>query len=158
MKMQKKIIRQGKAKLNASSEHQLAQVIVNRKDKEGKSSLVEKGPAWIVGQSTKGSSTINTPSINKVLREMAKSFYYSKIVLSESFEQFKISDELSNLLTFMTSFGKVPMLVMPYGVIFASDKFQETMSYEFFEFLETWLLIYMDNLLDWTLYLIGAND
>ena len=77
-----------------------------------------------------------------MLREMAKSFYYSEIDLSESFEQFKISDELSNLLTFMTSFGKVSMLVMPYGVIFASDKFQETMSYEFFEFLETWLLIY----------------
>ena len=78
-----------------------------------------------------------------MLREMAKSFYYSEIDLSESFEQFKISDELSNLLTFMTSFGKVSMLVMPYGVIFASDKFLETMSYEFFEFLETWLLIYI---------------
>ena len=78
---------------------------------------------------------------------MANSFYYSEIDLSESFEQFKISDELSFLLTFMTSFGKVSMLVMPYGVIFASDKFQETMSYEFFDFLETWLLKYIDNLL-----------
>ena len=71
--------------------------------------------------------------------------------LTESFEQFGISEELSNYLTFMTSFGKVSMQVLTYGVEFATDEVQETMTHEFFEFLETWLLIYVDNMLVHTL-------
>ena len=51
----------------------------------------------------------------------------------------------------MTSFGKVSMQVLTYGVEFATDKVQETMTHEFFEFLETWLLIYVDNMLVHTL-------
>ena len=81
---------------------------------------------------------------------MCKSQYFSELDLSESFEQFRISSELSELLSFSTSFGKVSMLVLPYGVQFASDKLQETLSREFFEFLEVWLLIYIDNLLIYT--------
>jgi len=68
---------------------------------------------------------------------MSKSHYYSKLDLTESFEQFSISEELSNYLTFMTSFGKVSMQVLTYGVEFTTDKVQETMTHEFFEFLET---------------------
>ena len=81
---------------------------------------------------------------------MCKSQYFTELDLSESFEQFRISPELSELLSFSTSFGKVSMLVLPYGVQFASDKLQETLSSEFFEFLEIWLLIYIDNLLIYT--------
>ena len=82
---------------------------------------------------------------------MSKSHYYSELDLTESFEQFRISEELSNYLTFMTSFGKVSMQVLTCGVEFATDKVQETMTHEFFEFLETWLLIYVDNMLVHTL-------
>ena len=43
------------------------------------------------------------------------------------------------------------MQVLTYGVEFATDKLQETMTHKFFEFLETWLLIYVDNMLVHTL-------
>ena len=81
---------------------------------------------------------------------MCKSRFFSELDLSESFEQFRISSELSELLSFKTSFGKISMMVLPYGVQFASDKLLETLSREFFEFLEIWLLIYIDNLLVYT--------
>ena len=36
---------------------------------------------------------------------------------------------------------------LTYGVQFATDIFQETMSLELLEFLEKWLMIYVDNFL-----------
>ena len=78
---------------------------------------------------------------------MAASQYFTELDLTESFNQFRISDELSNYLTFVTSFGKVSMKVFPYGVEFAADKVQEILTNEFFEFLEIWMLIYVDNML-----------
>jgi hypothetical protein len=78
---------------------------------------------------------------------MSSSEYFTELDLTESFNQFKISSEMSNYLTFMTSFGKVSMKVLPYGVEFATDKVQEILTTEFFEFLETWMLIYVDNIL-----------
>jgi hypothetical protein len=50
-------------------------------------------------------------------------------------------------VTFATSFGKVSMRVLPYGVEFATDKVQEILTKEFHEFLELWMLIYVDNML-----------
>ena len=64
-----------------------------------------------------------------------------------SFQQFSISDELSDLLTITCSFGKVSCIRLTYGVQFATDIFQETMSLELLEFLEKWLMIYVDNFL-----------
>jgi transposase InsO family protein len=39
------------------------------------------------------------------------------------------------------------MKVLPYGVEFATDKVQETLTKEFFDFLDIWMLIYVDNML-----------
>jgi hypothetical protein len=66
--------------------------------------------------------------------------------LSDSFQQLPISDTLSDLLTIRTSFGKVSCTRLTYGVQFATDVFQETMTLEFMEFLENWLMIYVDNM------------
>ena len=66
--------------------------------------------------------------------------------LSDSFQQLLVSNELSDLLTITTSFGKVSCTRFTYGVQFATDVFQETMSLEFMEFLESWLMIYVDNM------------
>ena len=76
-----------------------------------------------------------------------KKKYFTEIDLSDSFQQFSISDELSDLLTVTCSFGKVSCTRLTYGVQFATDIFQETMSLELLEFLERWLMIYVDNFL-----------
>jgi hypothetical protein len=148
----KKLIAQGKAKVNPYSIHQLGQVIVNRKDKEGK--IIPGRERVCLDCRPVNKAFLHykypVPQIQTILRRMCRSQFFSELDLSESFEQFKISEELSEMLSFSTSFGKVSMLVLPYGVQFASDKLQETLSKEFFEFLEIWLLIYIDNLLVYT--------
>ena len=42
---------------------------------------------------------------------------FSELDLSEDYNQLKISDELSQYMTFTCSFGKVSMEVMPFGVV-----------------------------------------
>ena len=85
------------------------------------------------------------PHIRKMVRALAESYYYSELDLSEAFNQLKVSPELSELFTVTTSFGKVSFTVLPYGVKFASEIFQSRMCDEFAEFLDTVLMIYIDN-------------
>ena len=87
------------------------------------------------------------PSIKKLISDLSNKRFFSEIDLSDSFQQFSISDELSDLLTVTCSFGKVSCTRLTYGVQFATDIFQETMSLELLEFLEKWLMIYVDNFL-----------
>ena len=77
---------------------------------------------------------------------MMKSKWFSEFDLDSSYEQLRIDGELVDVLTFTCSFGKVSMLVMPYGVTFGSDIFQARITEEFAEFLDAFLLIYIDNL------------
>ncbi|CAN0088195.1 unnamed protein product, partial [Heterosigma akashiwo] len=59
----------------------------------------------------------------------------------------RVSPELSDLLTFTTSFGKVSYLVLPYGIKFATDAFQFGVENHFYEFLHKAMSIYVDNML-----------
>jgi hypothetical protein len=143
-----KLIKQGKAKMNPTSIHNLGQVIVPRYDKDG-NELVDRARVCIDARPVnKGLVPYRypIPNIKKILIEMSKKKYFSEIDLSDSFQQLPISDELSDLLTVTTSFGKVSCTRLTYGVQFATDVFQETMTLEFMEFLESWLMIYVDNM------------
>ena len=73
---------------------------------------------------------------------LADSKYFSELDLSEAYNQMNISEELSHLMTFTCSFGKLSMQVMPYRAIFASDMFHSRISDEFCKFLDLFLLIY----------------
>ena len=65
--------------------------------------------------------------------------------LSTAFEQLRIKDELSQVTTFTCRFGKVSSEVLPYGAAFASDVIQSRITDEFTEFLDFFLVIYIDN-------------
>ena len=80
-----------------------------------------------------------------MVRALAESYYYSELDLAEAFNQLRVSDELSDLFTFSTSFGKVSYTVLPYGVKFASEIFQSRLTSEFSDFLDSILMIYIDN-------------
>ena len=143
------MIAQGKAKLNPTSIHNLGQVIVPRYDKDGKQ--IEGRARVCIDARPINKALIPykypIPSIKKIINDLSKKKIFSEIDLSDSFQQFSISDELSNLLTVTCSFGKVSCTRLTYGVQFATDIFQETMSLELLEFLEKWLMIYVDNFL-----------
>jgi Reverse transcriptase (RNA-dependent DNA polymerase) len=54
---------------------------------------------------------------------------------------------LQDLCSFSTSFGKVSYTVLPFGAEFASEKFQQAIHHTFGEFLNLFLLVYIDNLI-----------
>ena len=145
----KKLIDQGKAKLNPTSIHNLGQVIVPRFDKEGNE--IEGRARVCIDARPINKALVPyrypIPNIKKIIHDLSQKKYFTEIDLSDSFQQFSISDELSNLLTVTCSFGKVSCTRLTYGVQFATDIFQETMSLELLEFLEKWLMIYVDNFL-----------
>ena len=145
----KKLIAQGKARLNPTSIHNLGQVIVPRYDKDG--NIVEGRARVCIDARPINKALIPykfpIPSIKKLISDLSNKRFFSEIDLSDSFQQFSISDELSDLLTVTCSFGKVSCTRLTYGVQFATDIFQETMSLELLEFLEKWLMIYVDKFL-----------
>ena len=79
------------------------------------------------------------PQIAEMTMKMMKSKWFSEFDLDSSYEQLRIDGELVDVLTFTCSFGKVSMLVMPYGVTFGSDIFQARITEEFAEFLDAFL-------------------
>jgi hypothetical protein len=131
----RKVIAQGKARLNPTSIHNLGQVIVPRFDKDGNEI---KGRARVCIDARPINKALvpykfPIPSIKKLISDLSHKRYFSEIDL--------------NLLTVTCSFGKVSCTRLTYGVQFATDIFQETMSLELLEFLEKWLMIYVDNFL-----------
>ena len=145
----KKLITQGKAKLNPTSIHNLGQVIVPRYDKDGNE--IEGRARVCIDARPINKALVPykfpIPSIKKIIHDLSQKKYFTELDLSDSFQQFGISEDLSDLLTVTCSFGKVSCTRLTYGVQFATDIFQETMSLELLEFLEKWLMIYVDNFL-----------
>ena len=143
------LLTKGNAKLNPTSIHNLGQVIVPRFDKEGNE--IEGRARVCIDARPINKALVPyrypIPNIKKIIHDLSQKKYFTEIDLSDSFQQFSISDELSNLLTVTYSFGKVSCTRLTYGVQFATDIFQETMSLELLEFLEKWLMIYVDNFL-----------
>ena len=90
------------------------------------------------------------PKIKDLVHKLSDHKLYSELDLADSYEQLMINDELSQIFTFTISFGKISMTVMPYGMICASDCFQHAITQEFWEFLDIFLSIYIDNMLVYT--------
>ena len=127
----------------------MGQVIVPRYDKDGKE--IEGRARVCIDARPINKALVPyrfpIPSIKKIIHDLSKKKFFTEIDLSDSFQQFTISEELSDLLTVTCSFGKVSCTRLTYGVQFATDIFQETMSLELVEFLDKWLMIYVDNFL-----------
>ncbi|CAM9924695.1 unnamed protein product, partial [Heterosigma akashiwo] len=87
------------------------------------------------------------PKIADILDDLTQFKYYTELDLANAFNQVKVCPELSDLLTFTTSFGKVSYLVLPYGVKFATDAFQYAVEHHFWDCLRKILSIYVDNML-----------
>ena len=97
----KKLIDQGKAKLNPTSIHNLGQVIVPRFDKEGKEI---EGRAQVCIDARPINKALvpyryPIPSIKKIIHDLSRKKYFTEIDLSDSFQQFSIS-EFMNYLTY----------------------------------------------------------
>ena len=145
----RRILQRGWGRLNPTSRHNINQVRVPRLDKEGipipGRDRVCLDLSWVNHIFETFKHPI--PDIQEIIQVLSESKYFSELDLSTAFEQLKVSEELSQLFTFTCSFGKVSLEVLPYGAIFASDIFQSRITDEFLEFLDLFLVIYIDNLI-----------
>ena len=145
----RRILQRGWGRLNPTSRHNINQVRVPRLDKEGipipGRDRVCLDLSWVNHIFETFKHPI--PDIQEIIQVLSESKYFSELDLSTAFEQLRVSEELSQLFTFTCSFGKVSFEVLPYGAIFASDIFQFRITDEFLEFLDLFLVIYIDNLI-----------
>ena len=145
----RRILDRGWGKLNPTSRHNINQVRVPRLDKDGVPIEGRDRVCLDLSWVNKIFETLKhpIPDIQEIIQVLADSKFFSELDLSEAYNQLRISDELSQYMTFTCSFGKVSMEVMPFGVVFASDIFQSRICDEFLEFLDLFLVIYIDNLI-----------
>ena len=121
----KRLIKENKARLNPKSKHNISQVIVPRFDKNGFPIEGRERVCLNLPPINKGFEPFKhpIPKISDVTQQLMESSWYTEFDLDQGYEQLKVDGELVDLLTFTCRFGKVSMLVMPYGVIFGSDIF-----------------------------------
>ena len=142
-----------RARLNPQSKHNIAQVIVHRCGKDGMPIQGRERVCMDLRSVNKALQDFDhpIPHTRKMARALAESHYYSELV-SEAFNQLKVSPELSEFFTAATSFGKVSLTLLPYGVKFASEIFRSRMCDEFLEFFNTVLMICIDNFIIHTFF------
>ncbi|GBG78561.1 hypothetical protein CBR_g27785 [Chara braunii] len=93
------------------------------------------------------------PCIDDVLKRLGDAKYFSKVDLKAGYHQLKIHPRDHYKTAFKTRYGHFEWAVMPFGLTNAPATFQATMTTEFRDMLDRFVLIYLDDILvySWTL-------
>ncbi|GBG81794.1 hypothetical protein CBR_g33974 [Chara braunii] len=73
--------------------------------------------------------------------------YYSKIDLKSDYHQIAIRPEDQHKTAFQTRYGLYEFVVMPFGLCNAPGTFQHTMNRIFDDYLDKFVVVYLDNIL-----------
>jgi hypothetical protein len=145
-----KILDAGYGFINNRTPHNINRVCVQRKDKDGNYLGVERD-RWCIDLSWVNHCLEDfdypIPNLQDVLEGMTASTYFSELDVKEAFNSVRVSKELSDILSFTTSQGKISYSVMPFGVKWGSSIYQWNMEEGFKDFLNTILFLYIDNLI-----------
>jgi hypothetical protein len=88
-----------------------------------------------------------TPLIDDVLSSLAKAQVFSTMDLHSGYHQISIHEDSIKYTAFRTCFGNFEWLVLPFGLTNAPATFVRAMNHYFFEFLNDFLEVYVDDLL-----------
>jgi hypothetical protein len=145
-----KILDAGYGFINNSSPHNINRVRVSRKDKDGQPLSIDRD-RWCIDLSWVNHCLEDfdhpTPDLQDIIEKMTEFHYFSELDLKEAFNSLRITRDLSDILTFTTSQGKISYQVLPFGVKWGSSIFQWNMEEGFKDFLDTVLFLYVNNLI-----------
>ncbi|GBG86541.1 hypothetical protein CBR_g41604 [Chara braunii] len=92
------------------------------------------------------------PRIDDLLERLGGAKYFSKLDLEAGYHQLEIHPRDRYKTAFKTWYGHFEWVVMPFGLTNATTTFQATMTTEFRDMLDRFVLMYLDNILvySWT--------
>ena len=87
------------------------------------------------------------PRIDDLFDQVQGARVFSKIYLRSGYHQLKIKSTDVPKITFRTRYGHYEFLVMPFGLINASAAFMDLMNIVFKPYLDTFVIVFIDDIL-----------
>ncbi|MBW0497144.1 hypothetical protein O181_036859 [Austropuccinia psidii MF-1] len=85
--------------------------------------------------------------MNQLLTTFNSSTIFSKIDLRGAYSLLRIKEGAENLTSFRAKYGSYEYLVMPFGLTNAPDYFQNLVNDVFSELLDTFIVVYLDDIM-----------
>ena len=87
------------------------------------------------------------PRSDEMFDRLGGARYFSKLDLKTGFHQIRVKPEYIEKTAFNTKYGQFEYLVMPMGLCNAPATFQTLMNQIFYDCIDVFLVVYMDDLL-----------
>ncbi|KAI5954409.1 hypothetical protein KGF54_002184 [Candida jiufengensis] len=87
------------------------------------------------------------PSAEELLDSVGNSGFITKLDFTSGYHQLGMDEKSIPLTAFSTPYGLYEWLTMPFGLKNAPATFQRVMNYIFRDYLNKWLVVYLDDLL-----------
>src|SRR6266540_829503 len=87
------------------------------------------------------------PVVNDTVDKIGEKKFYTSIDLASGYWQVEVDENSQDIIVFVTLWGLYQFNVMPFGLINASATFQRLMNYVLHDYLNNFVVVYLDDIL-----------